>query len=152
MNCKSAQVRLSAYLDRELTGNELLELRDHLRGCEQCRLEEMQLRELKTMLGCLSVAEPPADLADRLCATIIKQPSPTEAKWSWKRSVITFSAVAACSMVTTFLVISLRSDKPTQLPARDSVAYDVIQDQAYTISSDPTEGSPLIPVSSYGQR
>ena len=92
MNCKAVQSRLSAYLDRELTGTELLELRDHLRNCDECRAEETELRQLKNLLGSLSVAEPSADLADRLCARVLKSAPVAEPRinrLSW--SSITYS-------------------------------------------------------------
>ncbi|MBC8065376.1 MAG: zf-HC2 domain-containing protein, partial [Chlorobia bacterium] len=44
MNCKSVQIYLSAYLDGELSGQECLQVREHLGGCKDCRAEEQQLR------------------------------------------------------------------------------------------------------------
>jgi predicted anti-sigma-YlaC factor YlaD len=149
MNCKAVQSRLSAYLDRELTGTELLELRDHLRNCDECRAEETELRQLKNLLGSLSVAEPSADLADRLCARVLTSAPVAEPRINLRRSIITFSAVAACSMMATLFIIE-RPQAPTAKARKiENARFDVLQDQAYDIGYDATSGSPVSTVSNY---
>jgi anti-sigma factor RsiW len=152
MNCKAVQTRLSAYLDRELTGTELLQLREHLRDCTECRAEECQLRELKSVLGGLKVPEPTADFADRLCATVIKSAPVADRKPTWRRPFFTFGAVAACSMALTFALVTPRQSTPTaKAPVKNDVKYDLMQDEAYAIGSNATEGAPVVSVSGYGR-
>jgi len=61
MNCGRVTNQLSAYIDRELTGAELLSIRSHLGGCDSCRAEYEALNRLKTMLGRLGTPEPRSD-------------------------------------------------------------------------------------------
>jgi predicted anti-sigma-YlaC factor YlaD len=58
MNCGRVSNQLSAYIDRELTGAELLSIRSHLSGCDSCRAEYEALNRMKTILGRLGTPEP----------------------------------------------------------------------------------------------
>jgi predicted anti-sigma-YlaC factor YlaD len=146
MNCNSVQTRLSAYLDRELTGSELLDLRAHLAECRECRAEETELRNLKTMLGGLEAPQPSDDLCDRLCCAVLQEARKSDSRWTWRRSVLTFGTVAAASMLVTFFILSLRGAKP-EVVGQD-VTMDVARHQAYDIASDPM-GAPVVSVANY---
>ena len=61
MNCGRVSNQLSAYIDRELTGAEILSIRSHLGGCDPCRAEYEALNRMKTMLGRLQPPEPRPD-------------------------------------------------------------------------------------------
>jgi anti-sigma factor RsiW len=149
MNCNSVQTRLSAYLDRELSGNELLELRAHLADCRECRIEETELRNLKMMLGGLEAPAPSDDLADRLCCAMLQESRKVETRWSWRKPVITFASVAAVSMIATFFIFSLRTDKTVQ-PGQD-ITFDVARHEAFDVAGDPM-GAPVVSVANYGGR
>jgi anti-sigma factor RsiW len=58
MNCGRVSNQLSAYLDRELTGAEMLQIRGHLSACDSCRTEYEALSRMKMMLGRLRTPEP----------------------------------------------------------------------------------------------
>jgi len=106
MNCKSVQNRLSAYLDRELGGDELLQMRSHLSLCRDCRTEAEGLRSLKALLGGVRCPEPPPDLAERLTANMLRQRY-EEPKRTIKVSALMFAGVTACSMLATLLVYGI---------------------------------------------
>jgi anti-sigma factor RsiW len=146
MNCNSVQTRLSAYLDRELSGNELLELRGHLAQCPECRAEEVALRDLKMMLGGLEAPEPSEDLCDRLCCAVMQEARKEQTRWSWRRPIITFASVAAVSMLASFFVFSLRSTPPVAV--KKDVTMDVAANQAYDVAADPY-GAPVVSVANY---
>lgn len=159
MNCKSVQNRLSAYIDRELTGTEMLSVRAHLSVCEMCRIEEDGLRRLKQVLLASPAPEPPADLADRLTAAILSDRKEVRERVPFRVPAFAFAGVAACSMAATFLVISMvqprESKSPTATARRHSptgLAFDVQRDQAQMIGSDPTSGVPIISASTYGRQ
>jgi anti-sigma factor RsiW len=61
MNCGRVSNQLSAYIDRELTGVEMLHVRRHLDDCDRCRSEYEALCRMKTLLGGLRTAEPGPD-------------------------------------------------------------------------------------------
>src|SRR5438067_1752080 len=67
MNCGRVSNQLSAYLDRELTGAEMLHIRSHLGGCDSCRAEHESLSRMKMLLGRLRT---PAPSHDFLMATL----------------------------------------------------------------------------------
>lgn len=54
MNCRRINSLLSAYIDRELTGAEMLEVRQHLRDCPACDLEHETLQDTKRLLNSLA--------------------------------------------------------------------------------------------------
>jgi len=58
MLCSRVQNLLSAYCDREVVGDEMLRIREHLRDCDACRREYEALRRIKLLLGALGPAEP----------------------------------------------------------------------------------------------
>jgi len=70
---------------------------------------------------------------------------------TWRRSVITFVGVAACSMiVTVFVLTNIRphvGSAPKQLAATKSdqdVTFDIQRDQVYAAGLDLTDGVPVI--------
>lgn len=58
MLCSRVQNLLSAYCDREVMGDEMLWIREHLRDCAACRQEYEALRRIKLLLGALGPSEP----------------------------------------------------------------------------------------------
>lgn len=50
MLCGRVTNLLSAYIDRELGGAEMLQVRAHLAGCDACRREHAELTEMKSLL------------------------------------------------------------------------------------------------------
>ena len=58
MNCRRVSNLLSAYLDTELAGTEMLDIRDHLSRCPSCAREHEGLRQTKRLLGALALRLP----------------------------------------------------------------------------------------------
>ena len=50
MNCRQTRDLLSAYLDQELTGQQMLDLHAHLSACASCARECRDLREVRRLL------------------------------------------------------------------------------------------------------
>jgi len=55
VNCRRVRMLLSAYLDSELTGCEMLTIRHHISGCPECEAELDSLREVKNLLAALPI-------------------------------------------------------------------------------------------------
>ena len=70
MNCQKAQSLISAYLDGELTGQEMLAIRHHLCGCTECSGEYESLLAIKRTFGKLLPKRPVDDLAVRICSKL----------------------------------------------------------------------------------
>ena len=58
MNCRRVNNLLSAYVDAELTGAEMLEIRGHLARCSACQREHEALQQTKRLLGALALRTP----------------------------------------------------------------------------------------------
>jgi hypothetical protein len=58
MLCSRVQNSLSAYLDSELPGEEMLRIRDHLHRCEGCRAEHEAVSQTRRLMRALGGAEP----------------------------------------------------------------------------------------------
>lgn len=67
MNCHKVQSLISAYVDCELSGHEMLAIRHHLSECPECNSEFESLFQIKRALGRLGSKYPHPDLAERIC-------------------------------------------------------------------------------------
>jgi anti-sigma factor RsiW len=65
MVCGRVSNLLSAYLDRELTGAEMLSVRRHLSHCPACRAEHDAVARVRRLLGALPAVEPRAGSQER---------------------------------------------------------------------------------------
>ena len=70
MTCRHVHARLSAYLDRELVGHQMLAIERHLSECGSCRQELESLRFIKARLGSLADPEEPVGLRERVRAKV----------------------------------------------------------------------------------
>jgi anti-sigma factor RsiW len=61
MNCGRVCNQLSAYIDRELTGAEMMQMRHHLGDCEACGAEYEALCRMKMLMGRLPTSDPRTD-------------------------------------------------------------------------------------------
>lgn len=77
MNCHKVQSLISAYVDCELPGMEMLSIRQHLNECQDCNLEFESILGLKRMLGSLQAKHPSDVLAARICNQLDWTPIPT---------------------------------------------------------------------------
>ena len=158
MNCKAVQTKLSAYLDRELPGEELMAIRTHLHDCSSCHAEEQALRSLKSILCSARTPEPPADLAERLTAAVFADRQPAPEPRGFRIPAFTFAGVAVCSMALTFIVLTAvrpPDSSPSATGPKDSstgVAFEVQRDQAFLVGADATSGVPLMSAAGYGGR
>lgn len=67
---------MSAYLDAELTGSEMLDIRAHLEVCPGCRVEYQTLRDTKRLLSSLALRAPRAEFEALLGAEVARNASP----------------------------------------------------------------------------
>jgi len=70
MLCGRVKNLLSAYIDRELAGAEMLQLREHLSNCEGCAAEHAELLEMKALLGGMPAPPPRADFVRATVARV----------------------------------------------------------------------------------
>lgn len=70
MNCRQTRELISAYLDQELTGQQMLELHAHLASCEGCAQDWREMRDVRRLLRALSPAAPTEEACRRLADRI----------------------------------------------------------------------------------
>ncbi|MER3413433.1 MAG: hypothetical protein C4341_04190 [Armatimonadota bacterium] len=105
MNCATVRSLLSAYLDSELSGSEMQQVRAHLEECADCRAECDGLRDVKSLLRGLPPCCAPDGLEDRLKASLrhAELPSPVLVE----PTVATGLTLAAAAAVAGFFVYTL---------------------------------------------
>jgi anti-sigma factor RsiW len=151
MNCKSVESRLSAYIDRELGGDELLEIRAHLSCCPACREEAEGLKSLKMLLGSVPCPEPPDGLCDRLTVNMLRERY-EEPRRTLRASFAMFAGIAACSMLVTLFVTSFWL-RPSSVPVLQGQDSPVAAGQSSGNVIDQADGGvPFISVANYGPR
>lgn len=146
MNCKAIEAKLSAFVDGELTGVEMLEIRRHLACCKPCCEEERELRALKSILTLAPAIEPSAEFEAKLADRLREAPAVQE-----RRSVRFFGFAALCAAAALFAYAMI----PAQPRARAeqnhgrSVARSVEQteirsEQQFARAGDPLSGGQVI--------
>jgi predicted anti-sigma-YlaC factor YlaD len=71
MNCGKVQNLLSCYIDRELSGVDMLAIQRHLDGCSECRREYLTLLQVKRLLSEMPIVAPSASFEDRLVESVL---------------------------------------------------------------------------------
>ena len=81
MNCRRVNSLLSAYLDAELTGEEMLAVRSHLGYCPDCQMEHEALLQTKRLLTSLAMRTPRAELESLLVMEIERESRRPFRRW-----------------------------------------------------------------------
>jgi anti-sigma factor RsiW len=151
MNCKTVQSHLSAYLDRELSGEEMLDIRAHLSECFVCCEEETELRSLKRLLGRLPAIEPSGDLEQRLLA-VVGAARTGERKPGRQAPFVLFAGVTACAMAITLAFLSKSHTTPAEATMQSQdIAFEAQRIHDYTGGGD-AYGAPIVSAASYAGR
>lgn len=138
MNCRRANSLLSAYIDAELTGEEMLLLRSHLNECPACAAECRSLRETKQIIASLALKTPRADLEQLLRAQAESKErmgplyrlfptwafSPESLRPQERGSTLRAKPLAATVILSVagFWLASAALDGPTDLPIPASIS------------------------------
>jgi anti-sigma factor RsiW len=134
LNCRQSERLLSAFADQELTGRQMLEVRDHVSRCPDCARELEALRSVKEALAALPAPEPDPGLEGRLKTAVFSGREPGSVgrlrpDWGW--AVVSFGLA--------ILAWGLLAARPTAKEARpdDVEAFRVAADSTYVVGSDP---------------
>jgi len=146
MNCKNVQSLLSAFIDEELSGREMLDIREHLAECNDCSEELRCVLGVKRMLCASAVPEPSPGFEDRLVSRVLAAaPAPVEKKIS----LISLTGIAAASMLVTMLLLNSMHREPPATAQVDAIPYDLMRQARAIDAIDRMGGSSLyIPTSS----
>lgn len=141
MNCQVSQNSLSAFLDRELSGEAMLAVRAHLEVCPACREEFAALRALKSELGTMPVIEPREGMVLDVMNNVrgVAAPAPR-----MPMGVMVATSVAAAVLALLAFNAFLGNSSTSQY-TEDSGQFDAATDGAVT-APDFGGHAPLIPI------
>jgi anti-sigma factor RsiW len=137
--------QLSAYLDGELTPDEMVEVDRHLTTCPDCRSELDALTANRRLLGRLRQPEPPIGFAEAMAARLDRVP---RWRWpAWPRPALAFAGAALVMVLIAVPVVNGYRDRLRAAEvgpdlfirsAVQSAADDPFIDRAYIglVSSD----------------
>lgn len=146
MNCRCVSARLSAYLDGELSGREMLSVRRHLGECEACSREFSELQALKRLIGSLDAPEVREGFEEALVLKVLGASERKEERPRLWRLALVSSLAAACVVFAGLQWIAREQSSPAQPVASSSFSLE--RDQAYLAGGDPLSGrAPIITVS-----
>jgi anti-sigma factor RsiW len=135
MNCEMLQSRLSAYLDGELSGRDMLAIRSHLHQCPECaNILEIE-RLTKEALAGIPTLEPPADFEERLVAKVMASPVRATRAWQFGAAFV-MTSVAAFAVTLGYLQAS-KSTSPTPTVAN---TYEAQKAEVIMTQWDPYGG------------
>ncbi|HVL38234.1 MAG TPA: zf-HC2 domain-containing protein [Fimbriimonadaceae bacterium] len=151
MNCKGVQSRLSAYIDCELTGSEMLQVRAHLFECTECAREEGELRILKSMLCSGCAPEPAPDFEDRLIRHVFAGKGLDERVQHRSGAPVRLFTAAAAAAALAFAAASFLGSDDRQDGNLAKQEIQLAGDQAYFSGMDPLMGGSVVPIAYGGQ-
>ncbi len=135
MNCKHIQSVLSAYIDGELPGDEMLAVRSHIHDCSVCSNELESCRKLKMLLSSLPHVEPDNYLEEKLLNCV------HQIKIDRKKVIVGTASIAVLTAAAAFLafaIFSLTNKSHIQLQNEIMSTRDgLINDQAYEQARNP---------------
>lgn len=134
---------LSAYIDGELTGQEMLGLRDHLSRCRECRDEHYSLKTMKYLLSSLPEKEPRPEWVAYLAESVAR-PAPSMSdrlRGQWERSWDAFATALFKSIRETGGIKSPRLALALTLSALAVFAVAVPFDRPGGIAPASTSGA-----------
>jgi len=135
MSCNKVQPKLSAYLDGEMSGVEMMQFRTHINDCRTCQSELNGLRAVHSMMRDLPAGpEPSEQLADKVMMRV------NASRPNFMRLALVVAVPVLCYAIFTF-------SRPNQakIPNRDLILKSQLaQDQIFDAGSDPTSGASLV--------
>jgi len=160
LNCNNVNAKLSAYLDGEICGIEMMMIRSHLQHCDSCQRELEEIRTIKHLMGSLPGAQPCDTLVERLRTRIALESGAATTRAWWIRPQFWVPAAAAVALG---IVLVTRQSQP--IPADVSVdptnrmdrvvvetspRFNAEFDQAMQAGADPIGGSSPIMTVNHG--
>lgn len=127
MNCRRVVNLMSAYIDGELTGEEMLEIRRHLSGCADCEEEHQSTLFMKHALSGLSNVAPREKFAESILRSLDRvEVSPYQRAWNslWRFAQRKLSPVAAALAASGVALVILSAGGVYQGPPDPQVVAD----------------------------
>lgn len=150
MTCKSVEMRLGAYMDGELNGAEMLQVRRHMAHCDRCTELLEQHRQLKLSLAVMHDVAPSRELEERIVSAVMRSsaPKPKYLKAPFAYAVVT---VAAATWLVSLAVQGNRQRTMDAQRLMDQQAFEMARHQADLRRSDPLMGDSGVLLVNHGR-
>jgi predicted anti-sigma-YlaC factor YlaD len=146
-SCFRVKNLLSAYLDRELTGEEMLLVRDHVGQCAECSAEFEELRWVKSSLLTMPMVEPSDDLLDRVKGAVFADVAPVPVAETRRKSIATIGMAAAMLFLVFAVMRWVEVQGQSPIVAGDQSDFAQGQDTVVDMRGSYSPGSPVMLVS-----
>lgn len=150
MTCRNVEVKLSAFVDAELSGREMIAIREHLSGCESCQIELEALSTVRRMIQD-SVETPPLPegMEERLMAALDAQDR--QARRPSPRLVLAGGLVCALAMLG-FVSVNRKMEQEREKQFVERVERRLRSDIVFVSDGDAISGTPIVTATTYGRR
>ncbi|MBZ0214549.1 MAG: zf-HC2 domain-containing protein [Nitrospirae bacterium] len=147
MSCRKIRTMMSAYVDEELTGVEMMEVRSHAYSCRNCGHELEEMARLKRLLSEMPPPEPSEYMAEKIMASVRASDHVVHPRLQVRWTVLA-GGVAAIAAGYAIATVYRTTADPMQTVDRIEPTIDLRQDRAYAVGGDPFAGAPMVvPVS-----
>jgi anti-sigma factor RsiW len=150
MTCEQVDRLLSAFVDRELSGQQMLAVRDHVSRCPECAAELESIRSLRFALGAMVPVEPRPGLEDRLKEAVFSRRQP-KLLVRRLRPAYGFAALSL-GIVAMVWVLSAQNPPVKQVMEQDIEAFRAVADSTYVVGSDPFGSHVAVHPAGYADR
>src|SRR6056297_1172527 len=140
MNCKECKEKISLYIDNELTDKEAAEFEEHLKECDNCRVEFENTKSIVETVKNMPLEKLPEGYCEKLNNKLIEKKK-IKNKWNWRR----ITAIAATFVVligAVFIFSNLDMGR-----GKTSNDMGFMEEAAEEEPAAPAEG----PVADYGE-
>jgi len=160
MYCSRIQRLLSAYVDSELGGGEMLAVRSHLARCLECQQHHDRLVRMKRMLSVLPSHRPPAGCIERLLTLLCQQDPISQygigqilEEWRYNpRRPVWMASMAVGVALGLLLLFPDRSHEPVSRETAAALQDYLMRHAAYPAVPALTPGGPSDVLSSEARR
>jgi anti-sigma factor RsiW len=135
MSCRAVQIKLSAYLDGEMTGSEMLSVRAHVNQCPDCRQELESLRNIQLILRGLPIGAEPSPAAIESVLRVTSLP---------KRSLLPVGIGLAIPVLVLSFVLFPRPKASNSVKRDQAINRQLASDQIFDAGTDSTSGASLV--------
>jgi anti-sigma factor RsiW len=145
MNCQACKNLISAYIDSELSGEQMRRMREHLSRCPECEAGLEEFKAVQNLVRDLPTMQPPEGFEDRILAFVESESSraPVQKRWTVVGLVAVASAAAAVAAFFAFSILST--------PAPAMATGEQSNDRPYMGASDPFSPHATAASRSYGE-
>lgn len=132
MNCRFTTSRISSYIDGELSGADMLKIRQHLSACESCSASYESARKIKELVGKLPEHRPDPAIEEKILSAIagIRMSEPAAVFWPSAKLSLAFGAAAVIAFAAIYF--SYGNSSGADVPVASSSNVDaIVYDQSY---------------------